>query len=95
MKTKVYVRLARDRNPWAKTPVKVEAHTKPKAQPLRGANGPLHTIHFALELDIPDELLAPARWPVIEVSLDEATAAQVPIEVDPTPLQEEPEGAPV
>jgi hypothetical protein len=81
MKAKVYMRLARDGNPWAKTRIKVDASTSPKATPLTGAQGQLHTLHFALELDVPDELLSPAKWPVVEVSLGE-TPVQVPIEVE-------------
>lgn len=81
MKMKVYVRLARDTNSWAKTRVKVDASPTPKARPLKGATGDLHTVHFALELDIPDEMLSPAKWPVIEVSVGD-TPVQIPIEVE-------------
>jgi hypothetical protein len=83
VKTKVYMRVARKTSPWQRTPFKVDASTGPNPRPLVGSGDePLHTLHFAIELDIPDELLSPAKWPVIEVVLGPDLVEQVPIEIE-------------
>lgn len=85
MKAKVYMRLAR--NPHGRTPFKIAASPSPNHSPLTiGSSGyerQLHTLQFVLALDVPDELLAPAGWPVIEVSLEPELTTRVPIEVEP------------
>jgi hypothetical protein len=86
VKTKVYMRVARKTSPWQRTPFKVDASTSPNPRSLTTGSGhteqQLHTLHFALELDIPDELLSPAKWPVIEVALGPDLVEQVPIEIE-------------
>jgi hypothetical protein len=82
---KVFVRLAR--TPRARDGFKVEASTNPNPQPLKigsyGSETALHTLRFALVVDVPDEMLKPAGWPVIEVALPEDLVEQLPVEVTP------------
>lgn len=81
MKVKVYMRLARDRN--ARDGWRVEATLKANARSLRDAQGDdLHTIRWAQEIDVPDELLTPAKWPTVEVTITSDLAAQIPVEVE-------------
>lgn len=85
MKAQVYMRLAR--NPGGRTSFKVAASPTPNHSPLTiGSSGyerHLHTLQFALVLDVPDELLRPSGWPVIEVELDPLLTERLPIEVEP------------
>lgn len=87
MKAKVYMRIARNTSPYRRTAFKVDAAFKPNPRPLTNGSGhseeQLHTLHFALELDVPDELLSPAKWPVIEVALDPTLTERVPVTVEP------------
>lgn len=85
MKVKVYLRLARTmraRDGW-----KVEANTSPNPRPLTMGQGqwaePLHTLHFALLLTIPEQLLRPAQWPVVEIELPDSVIEQIPEEIEP------------
>jgi len=85
MKTKVYMRVARNTSPWRRTPFKVDASVNPNPRALQGSDGEqLHTLHFALELDIPEELLTPAKWPVVQLALEETLVERVPLEVEAT-----------
>jgi hypothetical protein len=82
MQLKVYMRIAR--TPRARDGFKVDASTSPNPRALTMGQGQwseaLHTVRFALTLDIPNELLRPADWPVIEVQIP--TAERIPIEVE-------------
>lgn len=86
MKTKVYMRLAKN-TPSGRSRYKVDASPNPNPRPLTIGFGrserELHTLHFALELDIPEELLSPAKWPVVEIQLSPDLVQQVPIAVEP------------
>lgn len=81
MKAKIYMRLAR--SPRARDGWKVEATTSPnpRAIVMGSDSEPLHTIHFALELTIPDHLLKPAQWPVVEIELPDGVVTQIPDEI--------------
>jgi hypothetical protein len=88
---RTYVRVARKQGNYHGSPYVVDANTTPNPRSLTKGAGSfreqqLHTLHFALDLNIPDELLSPAKWPVIEVHVD--TAEQVPIEIE-VPAAEE------
>jgi hypothetical protein len=87
MKAKVYLRVAE--NPSRRTPFKVAASATPTPQPLRHGSGynerDLHTLSFALVLDIPDELLKPADWPTVEVQITPNDTTRIPIEVEVAP----------
>ena len=90
MKARVYVRIARTQR--ARDGWKVDASMNPTPRPLVMGNNAfgqedLHTLAFALNLDIPDELLKPATWPTIEVSLPLEAAQRVPIEVEVEPQE--------
>lgn len=83
MRTKVFMRLAR--NPTGRTTFKVAASASPNPAPLTVGSYPerqLHTLHFALVLDVPDELLRPADWPVLELALDPLLTERLPITVE-------------
>lgn len=80
MRVSVYMRLAKDRN--ARTGWRVDASMQPKHDALQGTSGEsLHTLRFVEQLEVPDALLKPAGWPIIEVQLTPDGATQVPIEV--------------
>jgi hypothetical protein len=86
---RAYVRVARKLR-WKDSPFMVEASTTPNPRPLTQGTGrtvvQLHTLHFALELRLPEEILDPAKWPTVTVEVQ--TAEQIPIEVH-WPTQEE------
>lgn len=85
MKFKVYLRFAR--TPRAREGFKVDASPNANPNPLAMGQGAyaeaLHTVRFALVLDIPDELLRPAAWPVIEVEVRDGE--RIPIEIEAVP----------
>jgi hypothetical protein len=84
---KLYVRLAR--TPRARDGWKVEATTSPNPRALTVGQGaysaPVHTLRFALLLDVPDHLLRPADWPVIEVEVPDEAVGRIPVEVEVLP----------
>lgn len=82
MKTKVYVRFARYR--YARSGFYVDASPTPKPGALvNPSGGELHTLCFAVSLDIPDELLEPAKWPVVELELAEGIVERPPLTLEP------------
>jgi hypothetical protein len=86
VKVKVYMRLARNDQvgQWSAHAWKVAASTKPNPRALTMGQGSsereLHTEHFVLELDVPEEMFKPAQWPTIAVDLSPMLPIQ-PIEV--------------
>jgi hypothetical protein len=82
---RAYVRLARKSGDWRGKSYVVDAAAEPNPRPLTQGSIPyqrqLHTIHFALDINVPDELLKPADWPTVTVNLEDAE--QIPIEVEP------------
>lgn len=68
MKVRTYMRVARKPNSRGKAAV--AATTKPTAHPLADINGPLPTVYFAIEFDIPDSLLDRAQEVIAEIKVD-------------------------
>jgi hypothetical protein len=81
----VYVRLARYR--YAKQGFYVAAGPNPNPSALRAGNaGPdLRTVHFKLDVTLPREVFEPAKWPVVELVLDEELVSKIPVEVEVEP----------
>jgi len=85
MKTRLYVRLARSRS--SRTGWRVDAAMKPNPNPLtEGGMKSLHTLHFALDLEMPQDIFDPRAWPSVQIRLDRDTIQQIPDEVIAVPV---------
>lgn len=84
MKVRAYVRVAKNTR-GARTPYKVDASPTAKAHPLAQGAGvyerPLHTVHFALDIELPDGIFDPKEWPVVEVVVPPETVERIAVEV--------------
>lgn len=81
---RAYVRLARSPNS-PRQPWKLEASTNPNPRPLTVGQGhserELHTVRFAIDLDVDDSIFNPKDWPTVELELSEAAADKLAIAV--------------
>jgi len=68
-KVKLYCKAAKGKQ-WGK--VRVETSTTSNFTPIKGANGP--TVYFAIDIDIPEELLKPGPVPVVSVAIEPSKA---------------------
>jgi hypothetical protein len=76
VKRRVYLRFAIDRH--ARAGFRVDASPKAQPRPLVDArDNPLHTVRFAVDLDVPDSLLRPERWPVVNLQIGEGHVEQI------------------
>ena len=84
MSVRVYMRLARTHY-GARKRFKVDASLDPNPAPLTQGDGrakrELHTVRFAIDLEVPPELFNPRDWPTISLELTEAAADKLPIAV--------------
>lgn len=82
---RVYMRLARKPHTTAGTLFRVDASLKPNPNPLTIGSGrserELHTVRFAVDLQVPDGLFNPKDWPTVVLELAESAADKLPIAV--------------
>lgn len=84
---RVYLRVADDRN--ARRRARVAADLAPNPRPLTDNQGePLHTVCFALELEIPAAALDPRKWPAAAVKVDQDKVATVVVTIENHPHPE-------
>jgi len=82
MRARIYLRLAKDRA--ARANWRVDAALNPNPRPLTTPSGnALHTVNFALDIDMPDDLFQPQEWPTIAIELEPEAVHRVPDEVMP------------
>jgi hypothetical protein len=99
MKARIYVRVAK-RPHWSgspSTPWKVDASHKQDQRPLAQGDRVLKTLHFAVDVVVPDELFSDPMIPVVEVQVqsdgtfrNEPAVVQVPVDL---PVMDEARGA--
>lgn len=89
MKARIYVRVARKTGPYSRGgPYKVDASHNHDQRPLEQSNRPLKTLHFAVDITVPDHLFKDPMIPVVEIQVqpdgtfvDEPVVVQVPLEL--------------
>lgn len=98
MKARIYVRVAR-RPRWAGSPGpwKIDASHKQDQRPLSQGDRVLKTLHFAVDVVVPDELFNDPMIPVVEVQVqpdgtfrNEPAVVQVPVDL---PVMDEARGS--
>lgn len=70
MKVKVYMRVAKDR----RGRTKVVATSRPSPAPLHNSDGPLPTVAFGVELDLPDVMFRQAEQVIATLTIPESEA---------------------
>src|SRR4051812_3077664 len=82
MKARVYVRMAKRPN-WATgKPYKIAASHNRDDKPLMQGDATLRTLHFAVDVEVPDELFRDPAMPVVEIKVEpDGTFRQDPIVV--------------
>jgi hypothetical protein len=99
MKARIYVRVAKRPNYITGTAYKVDAGHKFDQRPLSQGDVVLKTLHFAVDVVVPDEMFRDPMMPVVEVQVqpdgtfrDEPVAVQAPVDV---PASTEPDDSAV
>jgi hypothetical protein len=88
MKARIYVRVAK-RPPYGRGgPYKIDASHLHDQRPLEVGGKPLRTLHFAVEVQVPDELFKDPMIPVVSIEIqgdgtfrDEPHVVQIPVDV--------------
>lgn len=91
MKARVYVRVAKRPNYNTGERYKVDAGHKHDQRPLTQGDVVLKTLHFAVDVTVPDELFKDPMIPVVEIQVepdgtfrDEPVVVQVPVDLPAT-----------
>lgn len=80
MKRRIYIRYATDRS--SRAGFRIDASSKAEARPLKDSRGrALHTVRFAVDIEVPDSLLRPEQWPVVNLQLGEGHVDQIALTV--------------
>lgn len=90
MKARIFVRVAKRSNFVAGERFKIAASHNRNDMPLYQGDKTLRTLHFAVDVEIPDEMFKEPSMPVVKVQVEsdgtfrhDPVVVQVPIEVQP------------